>query len=523
MNRFQGIWLPGAAALVLAGGAWAPAQARIATPPAHSAPEASAEPAPAASDEGAEAVLSLLRSAVKLSDQKDYKGALAQVRRAIAMKSFADLPPEAQMATHVLDGAFSLEVGDAKGGHAAYVKATALEGADAEAWSGRVDAAFRAGDRTDGYKSLAILARRWPDQLKTFNNAWLGYKVFTVDRPDIDRAVQADLLGALFDAHWTQEGLEPSDAWLTYAVILAQTAQADRLGAVAARIDDAPALAAMHADRRFDAVIAGDPARFDVSKALERQTAQARITWAANPRKIERLTGLTYYLLTAKRYEEVLKLADAAIAKTSARGGAKAFEDAAERLSWLYDARSRALWGLGRWDEAVAAMAQGAAHHEGDEPKNVSQAINLADLYNALGRPKDALAAVDKMGLPSEFGRMQLEGVRYEALFALKDPQAAASLEYLKAHAADAFDTYLYSLVLTGDADVAARTLITALENPYQRLKVLLSVQDYARSPEPPARERIRAAYKALLARADVSAALTKVGRIEHYDLSPLW
>ena len=65
-----------------------------------------------------------------------------------------------------------------------------------------------------------------------------------------------------------------------------------------------------------------------------------------------------------------------------------------------------------------------------------------------MGRSKDALAAVDALKQVSEFGRMQMEGVRYEALLALHDPRAEESLLYLKAHAVDSFDTYLESLVL---------------------------------------------------------------------------
>jgi len=51
-------------------------------------------------------------------------------------------------------------------------------------------------------------------------------------------------------------------------------------------------------------------------------------------------------------YAEVISLADRILAQNAKAAKDKpAFDDVADKLNWIYDLKSQALRGLGRWDE----------------------------------------------------------------------------------------------------------------------------------------------------------------------------
>ena len=152
---------------------------------------------------------------------------------------------------------------------------------------------------------------------------------------------------------------------------------------------------------------------------------------------------------------------------------------------------------------------------------NVDQLINLGDLYCSLERPRDALAAIGSLVAPtSPFGAVQLEFVRLEAAEQLRDTQQIRrSLDYVRAHRADAPSTYVYSLILVSQLDQAARVFIAQLLDKDQRQAALLSVQVFAPVPGTPRDTELEARRRTMVARPDVQAVIQKVGRVESYRL----
>jgi hypothetical protein len=152
---------------------------------------------------------------------------------------------------------------------------------------------------------------------------------------------------------------------------------------------------------------------------------------------------------------------------------------------------------------------------------NVDQLINLRGFYCSLERPNDALSSLRSLSAgTSPFGAMQLELVRLDAYAQLKDArQMARSLEYLRAHRADAPAAYGDALLVVNQQDRAAADLVGRLLDPELRQEALLGVQDFAPAPGTPRDRELDARGRALLTRPEVRAAIDKVGRVASYPL----
>ncbi|WP_416055732.1 hypothetical protein [Stenotrophomonas maltophilia] len=74
-------------------------------------------------------------------------------------------------------------------------------------------------------------------------------------------------------------------------------------------------------------------------------------------------------------------------------------------------------------------------------------------------------------------------------------------------------------LIDDGDLDGAAAVLIAQLESPEERTSTLVSLQDMRVYPSLPAEAQSDERWRALKRRADVQAAVARVGRIEQYPL----
>src|SRR5204862_1558514 len=86
----------------------------------------------------------------------------------------------------------------------------------------------------------------------------------------------------------------------------------------AARITDAATLVAMRIDKRFDALVAKQPRAFDVREAAEREVKRLRSFVAKNPRSLGGVVQLSYALYTVGRFDDMLKVSDAALARIAA-------------------------------------------------------------------------------------------------------------------------------------------------------------------------------------------------------------
>jgi tetratricopeptide (TPR) repeat protein len=279
-------------------------------------------------------------------------------------------------------------------------------------------------------------------------------------------------------------------------------------------------LIAMRSDRRFDAVIAAHPRQFDIESEAAHEFHELQIASEMLPRSLRLKVLVIRALRHRQHYSAALAAADTVLLELrSTNYPEKLYDDYFAQYNGLLSERAAALKRLGRWDDAVEQLATASRVFE-KYGASVSPAIKLANLYCALGRPTDALAAIEYAGAVSPFGAMQLESARLEAAVQLNDQQKAKrSLEYLHIHAEDAPVTYLQALVVVNRLEEAAAFMIGQLQAPARRQEVLLQVQNFESYPMPEWSIRNQARWREVVEKKYVQAAINRVGRVESYRL----
>jgi tetratricopeptide (TPR) repeat protein len=275
----------------------------------------------------------------------------------------------------------------------------------------------------------------------------------------------------------------------------------------------------MRADRRFDALREANPGRFDVKASAEAQLRLTRDQMARAPDALAPVTLLATQLMYLGRHAEALELAETAIKRAkSPTAETKPYTDGGQQFPWLLDVKAQALFGLGRFDDAVRQRVEVSMLQE-QGSQNVSQIINLAGLYAQLGRPVDALSTLRQVGTPSEFGRMQAEGVKLHAAVQLHDQRAIEeALGYMRAHRLEALDTFQFALVTAGATEESANLMVQRLADEDQRSDALLSLQSLAPGVQTPTSTERSANWKKLKEDPRVKAAIERVGRVERYS-----
>lgn len=153
---------------------------------------------------------------------------------------------------------------------------------------------------------------------------------------------------------------------------------------------------------------------------------------------------------------------------------------------------------------------------------NVSQIINLGQLYADMRRPREALDTVQELGSVSDYGKMQQELVRLQAAIVQQDQAAIAShMSYMREHRNDAIATWQTALLHANELDESAKLLIERLNSEQWRTDALSDMQNYADIQVPPMDVERMKRWRAVIARPDVQQALNKVGRIETFKLDP--
>jgi tetratricopeptide (TPR) repeat protein len=441
----------------------------------------------------------------------------------VSRPGFGSLTAGEQRAAYFILGVAEYKDHDPKSALATLKMSSQMADASKYDWYYRLLAAGQLSDYDDSLTSLTVLANNWPELLSNLND----HAIFSIaiQGAKISDEREAALLEPLL-AKWT-----PSDPFfntdaLAFRLAGLKLAKQDTAGAavLARGIGDPQLVIEMRADRRFDPIVQQDPSHFDVSAWLKAGEINLRNRTMTHPQLLEGLTHLASFLLQTGRPQEALDVVDAAIARAAPVGGKPSpFTDYDDEINWAFDARSQALWDLGRFDEAIQEMARGAQMKE-DGGVNVSQAINLGGRYDALGRPGDALAAIASVGVMSSFGRMQLEDVRACAYAQSGDAaNLKTSLDYIHAHQSDAWDAAVDAPLCANDLDGAAAVVVAGLADARERGEMLLWLQDFLAVKRGPHGELLHQRWLALRARPDVQAALTRVGRVESYPIkSPL-
>lgn len=465
-------------------------------------------------------LLDLATRAAKLADTGGDQ--VPEARRLMgnlrADARFDALPREFRFAVLGVAGYVEMDDGQPEAARLLFRQALELQDTDPDLWHWLSWVESQLDRHDDAALSLARLFQQAPDRMDNIqdNHIWR-----LVHEPGVSPAARTELLQAIFDSGWKREPLGGASG-LHYELALIRAGQGDiaALRRIVPTVTWPGDIVRMRSDKRFDAVVDPDEPAFDPLTAAARlvKSLQAQVRRA--PDRLDILTHLQSALLVVGRFEEVITLAeDVQSAIESAPAHKPPYSDM-DKLAWVQNQHARALEGLGRFDMSLARLEAASRLEESGRP-NVSQALNLAQMYASLDRPDEALAASARAGSDmSDIGRMVKASAEQRAYLRKGDVVAAAkALDFLRENRATSETIYLDALVEAGDLDTAAAVLTAQLESADDRAEVLYKLQDFKDLPTPPAYAAVLANWKVLIARPDVQAAVARVGRISKVDL----
>jgi tetratricopeptide (TPR) repeat protein len=457
-----------------------------------------------------------LQEAAERLERGDVAAADPLLAEVVGSPRFASLPEELQTLALYPHGLTATGLGDLPRAWALVARANASSAPLPDALALGVALALDLEREADAIDLLARLADLSPETVQAFGTDIVYPLAHRLGEQAESAPLHSTLLETLYAARWRHpDGRQPSTLWIELAGMRLDAGDLGGAIAVAGDVTAPESLVTLAVEQRFAAVSAALPAdRRDIGAAVERELAELRAAVEQRPNTLETVMELGYALDRAGLHAQMLEVSDAALRRLEGAVEAPPYDDADQFRVWIHDNRARALLGLGRTDEAVAAW-EAARRLPGSGGQNVSQAINLASLYAALGRSEDAAGTLAAVGNASPFGWMQYHYARFVAFAGTPGhPVAAESLAYLREHAADAPGTATEAFVRAGLADEAATLLIARLDDPEQRSEALLDVQRWRPRTVLPDSAEVNARWDALVARPDVQAAIAKYGRV---------
>ncbi len=455
---------------------------------------------------------------------KDWPKAQVAFKAYIEGRGFGHLPQNTQLEALRYAAFVGLYHGDKTAGFAYLRRSVDMPEADAQQWILLLNAAVWLDHDADAVLALVVLAQRWPEPLAAVDDKVVTGALKALSKLPGD--AQFDALTKLYAANFKLKwGEEPNQSWRTLTLLLLQRKNTPQAIEVSGRITDSTVLMLMRIDRRFDGVVAANPGHFDVEAAAHEQLKVAQELSDQHPELLALKVQVIFAMWRVLDYEVMLAASDELVSEIeSTNYPRKLFTDTDydDQYRTLLELRSHALERIGKPEEAVEQLRVASRLRESGG-RNVSQAIDLGEMYCRLKRPNDALAAIADLGSVSPFGAMLSESVRLEAALQLNDAaQVEKSLAFMQAHAADEPGTLQREWVMTGHMDVAAQDLIVRLLDPAQRGDMLRSVQIFGPIPELEVEAHFDAQWRELIARPDVQAAINKVGRVESFRLEQL-
>ena len=464
----------------------------------------------------------LLQQAGELAQKNEAAKATQSLQSLFKLPGFAGLDADQKHAAWLLAGALAFDRRDWTQALGYLQQCSVMEEGAFADWEMRLQAAQMAGNPADATQSLTEIARRWPQDLHKLDEDILGRAVGQAPHTG---SARFGLLKALRDAHYEMsDGTDLSWWWLELGRRHLERGEPDAAVAALQSVKEPFALVQILADNRYEPVRARLAANLDVAAAAQRGVEEARATSERSPHALSSLLQYIEALLVTRQYEAALQRLDAVIARITGSANHAGYSDYQRRYIWVLDMRSRALQGLGRWDEAVAQLIE-ASHLPENRGDNVSQVINLAGLYNEIGRPREALAALAALGErnQSPYGQMQVANESLGAAVQLGDTAAIERhLGFLKEHQSDSPRTYQVGLLIADRPDESAALLVSRLINPDQRDAALADVQDYAHGAQTARDLELLRRWQSILQRTDVLAAIRKAGTIGSYPITSM-
>ncbi|HDS0948336.1 TPA: hypothetical protein QDZ34_000725 [Stenotrophomonas maltophilia] len=325
------------------------------------------------------------------------------------------------------------------------------------------------------------------------------------------------VLQALFDSGWKSDGVEPNALWLILAQLQIENGKGAQVPATVARIDTPVELIALRSDKRFDRYVDRGDARFNVEQAAQRHLDALRVSSLLDRAVNTQLVAFASAQLLAGENEQLVQFTEPMARMISE--GRRPSDEEAKSLAWLLEHRMMALRRLGRIEPAVEAarMAQKVGMLTSDY---LEHTFNLASVLSVTGHKQESQAVLAGVKDLSPFGQALRAYLDFNAALERGD---AASADQARATIISLGDDvrliHREMLIDDGDLDGAAAVLIAQLESPEERTSTLVSLQDMRVYPSLPAEAQSDERWRALKRRADVQAAVTRVGRIEQYPL----
>jgi tetratricopeptide (TPR) repeat protein len=406
---------------------------------------------------------------------------------------------------------------------------TALPDAPDWLWRMRLVASVALTRPNDAADAVESIVRARPAAITTMDATILteivGDLVVRFQRPDI----ASRLLGALEAANYQAPGLNKADRlWFDFALIELAAGHADHASALMKHVTRSDLLLQARLDARFSNLVAANPGQFDVTAAMNAELAAKLAGMKEHPDSLAQVLTVSASLRSLERSDEALAVVQGALDRLAAAGpSTTAFAD---QKRWTYGAhRQKALilTELGRADEAVAALGEGAeASPSGGV--NVAQAIDHAGFLIMAGHPAEALQglaspvfdqAVPQLS-PNQVAYVHYDRACADAMLG-RSAASASELDFLAAHRDYSEEGGLAALLCADKEDAFAADMIARLADPYLRGDVLQWLCEYdVPTQYPPIEKTMNARLAAIRERPDVQAAVAKVGHTERFHLS---
>jgi tetratricopeptide (TPR) repeat protein len=399
-------------------------------------------------------------------------------------------------------------------------RATQISDAPSFAWVTRFADAASRNDDEDALRSLERAADLAQDAPLGIDDDAAVFK--TERRLRVAPAAHRRFFAALDRGRWTPTYVFETPQWLWLRYVNLLLADGDLAGArrIAARLTRPEILQRMRLDKRYDALLAADPGHFDVRYAALATLASDQALLAANPNDGGGIDIVARDLRILGRAADVLPMVDAALAQPG-----PLLKRETDYRTWMLNDRADALYDLGDFEGSVEFLKKAAAPGPGGAV-TVSQAINLAGVLNAVGRPDEAVSTLAPFDTPeakaatSPYGLMWVAAERACAYYALNQvDKAEASRAFTRDHATDNQGAVIKAGVCANDLDYVAATFIQRLETADGRAEALFQLSDFRMAKLTQVDVVMAARMQTLKARPDVRAAVSKAGRTETIDL----
>jgi tetratricopeptide (TPR) repeat protein len=391
-------------------------------------------------------------------------------------------------------------------------RATAEPNAPSFAWVERLDVGVRNGDTEDALASLEVMAARAKAAIEPFPSLDLRWIAALDGRLKNDPTRQQRFLAALDDGGWApaRPGEDASFLWRDYAGLLVDQQRITDAQRVTRKIHRPEALLLLRLDKKFDAVTSASPADFDVPNAAAGALQHNQLAYADATDQVGAYEIINSLRLLG-RLDEALSFADATLAKPEIRDAR-----GHDYRNWIEDRRAYVLYDMGRFDEAIAAERSAAGHKE-NQAVNVSNAINLAGMLNAVGRHAEALTVLPALDGPvSGYGAMWVAAERACAANAISNAaETQKALAFTAAHAADNRNARVKALLCVNDVAAAAKVYVLWLRDPQDHAMALLQLCHFAPSARAPFDTIVGDRFEQIRKDPEVQAEVGKVGRTE--------